>query len=140
MIKTTLPIIEKTLVKETTPDGEKEQIKITERDIVITLDTSVYAEERWEQNFPHNAEKETLFAYVARVQKSKQDKATDTANVLSNLKAIYCFIESDEVATFKEFCRLFDLSDARHTEKVVNKIVYIFELVSEGGTASPKNS
>ena len=97
------------------------------RDIKVKIDTSLFAEERWEKNFPAQAKTETLFNYVERVQ-AKGITNTDTATVLSNLKALYCFMEGDDIADFKSFLQLFNLADVNHLQKLVDKIKFVFEI------------
>ena len=84
MIKTKLPVQEKEI-------NEQNKLVKTERQIDVEIDTSLFAEERWEQNFPHNAKNETLFAYVERIRKAGLMESK--AHILSNLKALYCFLE-----------------------------------------------
>ena len=55
MIKTTLPTFETSL------DEKTKKLVTVEKEIVVTIDTSLFAEQRWEANFPHNAKNETLF-------------------------------------------------------------------------------
>jgi hypothetical protein len=101
---------------------------------VFEIDTSVYAEERWEQNFPKLAEKESLFQYVDRV---KGDSTTDRVRLTAMLKAVYCFIESDAVPTYKDFAKLFSLSDSKYTEELINKLITAFKAIT--GSSSVKN-
>ena len=101
---------------------------------VFEIDTSVYAEERWEQNFPKLAEKESLFQYVDRV---KSDSTTDRVRLTAMLKAVYCFIESDAVPTYKDFAKLFSLSDSKYTEELINKLITAFKAIT--GSSSVKN-
>ena len=58
MIKTTLPVVEKSI------NEQAKKIVVNKKSINVTIDTSLFAEERWEQNFPVNAKRETLFAYM----------------------------------------------------------------------------
>lgn len=131
MIKTTLPIIEKTI------DEQKGEIIISEKSIDVSVDTSLFAEERWEANFPHNAKNETLFAYIERVKNTGLMESK--AHILSNLKALYCFLEGKDIADFKSFCQLFDLADGTYINKLVEKIKFVFNLVLGGSSASQKN-
>ena len=101
---------------------------------VFEIDTSVYAEERWEQNFPKLAEKESLFQYVDRV---KGDSTTDRVRLTAMLKAVYCFIESDAVPTYKDFAKLFSLSDSAYTEELISKLITAFKAIT--GSSSVKN-
>lgn len=129
MVKTKLPVQVKT-------DDGNGKITTTTRDIDVAVDTSIFAEQRWEANFPAQAAHETLFAYIERVQ---TDKLIDKAHILSNLKAIFCFIESDEIADFKSFCQLFDLADGEYLKRLTDKIEYIFNLVLNSSVATSKN-
>lgn len=129
MVKTKLPVQVKT-------DDGNGKITTTDRDIDVAVDTSIFAEQRWEANFPAQAAHETLFAYIERVQ---TDKLIDKAHILSNLKAIFCFIESDEIADFKSFCQLFDLADGEYLKRLTDKIEYIFNLVLNSSVATSKN-
>ena len=60
MIRTTLPVVEKSI-------DENNNLVVNKKNINVSVDTSLFAEERWEQNFPHNAKNEKLFAYIQRV-------------------------------------------------------------------------
>lgn len=131
MIKTKLPIMEKTINEAT------KSLVITEKEIDICIDTSLYAEQRWETYFPHNAKNETLFAYVERVQSS--GKIADRAHVLSNLKAIYCFMEGEQIADFKSFLQLFDLADGDYINRLIEKIKFVFEIALSTSAVKSKN-
>ncbi len=132
MIKTTLPTVEKSI------DETQGKLIVKTRDINVTIDTSLFAEERWEANFPANAKNETLFNYVERINTA--GKLNDKAHIMSNLKALYCFMEGDEIADFKSFCQLFDLSDGEYLNKLVDKIKFVFNIALQGSVATPKNS
>ena len=130
MLKTTLPIVEKTI--------EGNNLVVKEKEISVAIDTSLFAEERWEANFPHNAKNETLFGYIERVKNN--GLLESKAHILANLKALYCFMEGAEIPDFKSFCQLFDLADGEHIEKLVEKIKFVFNLVLNASTADSKNS
>lgn len=131
MIATKLPIIEKNI------DEKNNKILTNVRDIDVNIDTSLFAEERWEANFPLNAQKETLFAYIERVKNAGLMESK--AHILSNLKALYCFMEGREIADFKSFCQLFDLADEGYLNKLIEKIKFVFNIVLQSSTANPKN-
>ena len=130
MIKTKLPVQEKEI-------NEQNKLVKTERQIDVEIDTSLFAEERWEQNFPHNAKNETLFAYIERIRKAGLMESK--AHILSNLKALYCFLESKELPDFKSFLKLFDLADAEYLTRLVDKIKFVFEIALKTATANAKN-
>lgn len=131
MIRTTLPIRERTL------DEKSGAMVAKESEIAVTVDTSVYAEERWEIHFPQNAARETLFAYIERLG---LDRTGDgRARVLSGLKAIYCFLEGDRIADYKSFCQLFDLSDEDYLRRLTARVGELFSMALGGSATSAKN-
>lgn len=113
-----LPILDQKIV-----DG---QIVSTERNATFNIDTSVYSEERWEQNFPALASREGLFQYVERIQK---DSTTERVKVACMLKAIYCFIESDEIPTYKSFAQMINLATPEYTTRMINTLHSAFDLI-----------
>ena len=129
MLKTTLPTQSKKL------DSEN-NLKIIKEDITVDIDTSIFAEQRWETNFPANATRETLFAYIERIDK---EKLIDTAHILTNLKALFCFLESDAISDFKSFCQLFDLADEEYLKQLIDKTKYVFNIVLNSSAAKSKN-
>ena len=125
-MKIRLPILEQTL------DGDTLVSK--ERDLALTLDTSVYSEERWEQHFPTLAAKEGLFEYISRVQ---ENAVGDRVRVACMLKAIYCFIESEDLPSYKDFAQMFNLATPEYTERMINSLRSAFKLILNG--SSTKN-
>lgn len=130
MVRTTLPIRE----TEVAADGS---VTVLRRKIKVAVDTSIYAEERWETFFPKNAERETLFAYIERIENS--GLIGSPAHLLSNMKALFCFIESDELPDFKAFCRMFELSDVEESKRLIEKIKDVFEIALSGSASTAKN-
>ena len=126
MLKTTLPIVEKAIDK----------LVATKKSIDVKIDTSIFAEERWESNFPQNASRETLFAYVERI---KTDGLNDKAHILSNLKALYCFIEGDAIPDFKSFCQMFDIADGEYLNELTSKMRVVFDIALNGSAVTQKN-
>ncbi|MBS1362729.1 MAG: hypothetical protein HPY96_00635 [Bacilli bacterium] len=109
------------------------------REIVAYVDTTVFAEERWQKHFPENARNETLFAYVERINNQNKTASKDAVMIHSNLKALYCFLESDNLPTFKTFVQLFDLSDSVTLEKQVKVLQNVFNTVLHSSAISQKN-
>ena len=128
MIKTTLPIVEKAI--------ENDKLVTAKKTIDVKIDTSIFAEERWESNFPQNARRETLFAYVERI---KTDGLNDKAHILSNLKALYCFIEGDAIPDFKSFCQMFDIADGEYLNELTSKMRVVFDIALNGSAVTQKN-
>lgn len=131
MIATKLPVINK-IFNEDTGD-----VTTTRAELAVKVDTSVFAEARWEANFPANAAKETLFAYIERIVAMKGTK--NKVSVLANLKALYCFIDSDEISSFKAFAQMFDMSDEENLKELCNKIDTIFKAALGAAVAKQKN-
>ena len=131
MLNTKLPIIKKSI------DEKTNTLSIQESTIDVGVDTSIFAEERWEANFPANAKKETLFAYIERVKNAGLIESK--AHILSNLKALYCFLEGKDIADFKSFCQLFDLADSAYLNKLVDTMKNVFALVLNSSAVDQKN-
>ncbi len=131
MLNTKLPIVKKSF------DETTQKLNVVQDEIEVLVDTSLFAEERWEINFPTNAKKETLFAYIERVKETGLIESK--ANILSNLKALYCFLEGKDIADFKSFCQLFDLAEGEYLNKLIEKIKLIFELVLKSSATNSKN-
>ena len=117
-MKIKLPILEQSI--------ENGNLISAERDAVFNLDTSVYSEERWEQHFPTLASKEGLFQYVERIQK---DSVTERVKVACMLKAIYCFIESDEIPTYKSFAQMINLATPEYTTRMIKILHDAFNII-----------
>lgn len=122
-MKIELPVLDQKIV-----NGE---LISNERNAIFNIDTSVYSEERWEQNFPALASREGLFQYVERIQK---DSVTERVKVASMLKAVYCFIESDEIPTYKAFAQMFNLATPEYTTRMINALHSAFELILNGSS------
>ena len=131
MINTKLPIIKKSI------DEKSNKLTVIEDTINVDIDTSIFAEERWAANFPANAKNETLFAYIERVKNAGLIESK--AHILSNLKALYCFMEGKDIADFKSFCQLFDLADADYLNKLVDTMKNIFTFVLNASAVDQKN-
>lgn len=122
-MKITLPILNQTLTDE--------EIVSSVSEAVFEIDTSVYSEERWEQNFPTLAAHEGLFQYIERINK---DAVTERVRVISMLKAVFCFIESEEVSTYKQFAQMFNLSNVEYTDNLILKLKSAFNLILNGSS------
>lgn len=92
----------------------------------FNIDTSVYSEERWEQHFPELAKNESLFQYVERIQK---DSITERVKVICMLKAIYCFIESDSIPTYKSFAQMINLATSEYTTRMLKALREAFDAI-----------
>ena len=63
----------------------------------------------------------------------------DAVHVLSHLKALYCFLEGDDIADFKSFCQLFNTVDGKRLALLVEKIKAVFEIILDSATTDSKN-
>lgn len=109
-------------------DEDTDSVKIIEDTIQCDIDTSVYSETRWERHFPETAKNYKLFGYIEMLHNAK-GTVDGRVYVSSLLKAVFCFIESEDIPTFKSFSQIFDLSDEKFCLKLVEKIKHLFDLV-----------
>lgn len=129
-MRVTLPTLRKEF------DEKTEIVKVIKDSIECDIDTSIYSETRWEKTFPDTAKNYKLFDYIQMLTNAK-GTVDGRVYVSSLLKAVYCFIESDDLPTFKSFCKLFDLSDEEFSIGLIKKIQHIFELILQA--SSTKN-
>lgn len=129
-MRATIPIIKQEY------DEKSNSVKTTNGILQVDIDTSVYSEERWEKFFPTNAAREGLFQYIERLA-SVKNAVGERAYVASILKAVYCFIESDELPTYKDFAQLFILSDADYVHKLIQSLLNLFTAII--GDSATKN-
>lgn len=116
-MKVKLPIVTKNEIS-----GGKRIFETAERE--FEMDLSLGCQMRWETKFPELAAKETIVDYAAR---TKELKSTNAAIVLSKMKLLYCFFETD--LSFVQFIKMFDFSQLAYTELLVSRINEILELV-----------
>ena len=125
-MKIDLPVLKQDIVNN--------ELVSTESTIVLDIDTSVYSEERWEQNFPELAKREGLFQYIERIRDAQ---TTDRVRVACMLKAIYCFVESAAIRSYKEFAQMFNLATPEYTGRLISSLIQAFKLII--GSSSVKN-
>ena len=124
-MRVTLPILHQKI--------ENNELISTETEAVFDIDTSVYSEERWEQNFPELAAHEGLFDYIGRLNSAVSNRVM----VACMLKALYCFMESEEIPTYKDFAKMFVLGDSAYLSKLLEKLHTTFNLILQ--SSSTKN-
>lgn len=110
-------------------NGKLEKIKGT---FTADLDMSLASQIRFEAKFPELAKNEDLIGYAQRL---KDTKELSTAIILSNMKILYCWFDTD--LTFIEFLKLFDLTDLDYIKSLTEEIKNVFDLVLNG--SSEKN-
>lgn len=88
------------------------------------IDTSVASQMRYEANFPDLAKREDILGYSERICSIKNVSA---AKILSELKLLYCWIETD--LSFIDFVRLFDFSDPQYVKELTKVVTNAFDLI-----------
>lgn len=105
-------------------NGKLEKIKGT---FTADLDMSLASQIRFEAKFPELAKNEDLLGYAQRL---KDINELSTAVIISNMKVLYCWFDTD--LTFIEFLKLFDLTDIDYIKQLTEEIKTIFELILNG--------
>ena len=124
-MKIKLPII----VKKEIVDG-KLDLKTEEREFEI--DTSLACQMRWEAHFPEMAKRETFVDYATRIGAVK---SKGVAEILAEMKAIYCLFETE--MSFTQFVKLFDISKKDYVENLVTRLKEALDVLLE--TSAEKN-
>ena len=105
-------------------NGQVEKIKGT---FIADLDMSLASQIRFESKFPELAKNEDLVGYAQRM---KDVKELSTAVILSDMKILYCWFDTD--LTFIEFLKLFDLTDIDYVKRLMEEIKTVFNLILNG--------
>ena len=105
-------------------NGKLEKIKGT---FTADLDMSLASQIRFEAKFPELAKNEDLIGYAQRL---KDINELSTAVIISNMKVLYCWFDTD--LTFIEFLKLFDLTDIDYIKQLTEEIKTIFDLILNG--------
>jgi len=98
-------------------------------DIDFTLDTSAYADYRFEQHFA----KDLGCSFQEYIYRIIHGTGGPRADYLGLLKALYCLLESEQAPTFIDFIKMFDME---HGAKIAEKLGQIFEQI---GKSAVKN-
>lgn len=88
------------------------------------MDMSLGCQMRWEAKFPELAARENFVDYTVR---TKELESKNIANILSKMKAIYCFFETD--LSFVQFVKMFDFTKRSFTEELIKRLNEVFEIV-----------
>ena len=102
-------------------NGKLEKIKGT---FTADLDMSLASQIRFEAKFPELAKNEDLLGYAQRL---KDINELSTAVIISNMKVLYCWFDTD--LTFIDFLKLFDLTDIDYIKQLTEEIKTIFDLI-----------
>lgn len=119
-----IPTIKKEIVDE--------KVIVTRNEIDVQIDTSFLAHLKWEEHFQETL-KYDLTTYTEMVKAWIKNPDTAKAHFLGMLKLLYCYINSDKLPTFRDFCKLFDYDIA---DEVLKKISIVLE---ETGKVASKN-
>lgn len=90
----------------------------------LTLD----AQQTWEDAFPELSKKIGLFDYVEQM---KDIQIKDQATAIIALKIIYCFLLFDNKLSFREFVRMFTLSNTEYFDKLANTLTDILKAINK---------
>lgn len=121
-----IPTIEKTY------DEETKSVVVKKGSMPVDVDTSFQAHLKWEEQFGATMNCD-LSTYTDRVRSWVKDPEKAKIQFLGMLKLLYCYINSPDLPTFRDFCRLFDYDIA---DEIINKIKCVLE---EVGKFSSKN-
>jgi len=116
-MKIKLPVVTKNEIA----DG-KRVFETAERE--FEMDMSLGCQMRWEAKFPELAAKETFVDYANR---TKTLESKNPAVILSKMKAVYCFFETE--LSFAQFLKMFDFSKPDFTDALIKRLNEVFELV-----------
>lgn len=121
-----LPIIKEQNITDT---GQVENIR---GELVVNIDTSFAAHLKWEENFQEKMGCD-LTEYTQRVNTWLKTKKNTSAHFVSILKLLYCYINSKELPTFLDFCKLFNYEIA---EELTEKITQVLDQVGNSMVSS----
>ena len=121
-MKTTLPVREKRLL-------ENGEVEVKDYDIDVDIDYSLYAQIRFEQLFPLQANQESFDNYITRIFEIKENT---WAVLVSKLKAFYCIVDTD--IEFAKFVKMFsgNLTDKEYQDKLFKKMQLIVNAFQNG--------
>lgn len=117
MMQIVIPTIEKTF------DENTNEVKINKGSMKVFIDTSFQAHLKWEEQFQSTMGCD-LATYSERVASWVKTPEKAKAQFLGVLKLLYCYINSEQLPTFKDFCKLFDYDIA---DEILNKIKVVLE-------------
>lgn len=107
-------------IKKTLKDNKVEKIR---SEMEVSVDTSFLAHLKWEEHFQRTVGYD-LATYTSIVSEWLKDDTKSKANLLGMLKLLYCYISSDKLPTFKDFCIMFDFEIA---DEILKKIAIVLE-------------
>lgn len=122
-----LPIVIKKEFNEAT-----QQLIVERGTLDVEIDTSFKAHLKWEeQGFGNALGGIDLKTYTERVQNLLDSGKPGKIELLSLLKLLYCYINSQRLPTFKDFLGLFELEVAG---EILERIKVVLEQVSKSAS------
>lgn len=97
----------------------------------VQIDTSFLAHLKWEEQF-QPAVGYDLATYTAMVREWIKDENKQKTHFVGMLKLLYCYVNGDEIPTFREFAKLFDYEIA---DQILNKISAVLEEINKSVSA-----
>ena len=106
---------------------ETQKVESKREEMTVSIDTSFLAHLKWEEQFQSTLGI-SLAEYVERVKVWIKDQEMAKANFLGMLKLLYCYVNSDNLPTFKEFIKLFEPEIA---EEIIKKIATVLDEITK---------
>lgn len=102
----------------------KDNIKKNKEYINFNIDVSLASQMRYETKFPELAKNEDLYNYSIRIMSLKD---LTISKILSEIKLLYCWIETD--IEFIDFVKLFNFTDEDYIKELVDSLKKAFDLI-----------
>jgi hypothetical protein len=106
-------------IKREMIDGEFKTIR---GELPVDIDTSFEAHLKWEEHFQSTL-KCSLTEYTERVKHQISNGDQSKVGLVGMLKMLYCYVNSDQLPTFRDFARLFDFEVADEILGVIKKVL-----------------
>lgn len=104
-------------------DEETGKTEIIRGELPVEIDTSFRAHLKWEEQF-QAAVGYDLTTYTQIVTSWVKDPDRAKAHLVGLLKFLFCFINTDKLPTFRDFCGLFDFEIADEILKKINVVIH----------------
>lgn len=104
------------------PVIKNENGKRVRKSMTLKVDTSFYAHYKWEEKFQEQMGM-TLTEYTAKVKRLFEKDELNKADFVSLMKMLYCYVESDELPTFKDFLKIFDAEVAKEIIDAIGNVL-----------------
>ena len=88
----------------------------------LEVDTSFKANMKFDKYFASTLNC-SMNEYVERISKYIKKPDTAKAHMVSLLKFLYCYVNSDKLPTFEDFCGLFDYQTANQVISIIGSVL-----------------